>query len=186
MRLYNILEGSLMDAETPVLNISKVFGRLIKLLYEDKKHAKSPATLLLKSLFKKPDTKSWVLIRDKFIKEVMNIINANAKTKAANADIMPLIAELSTFAPAVVVSSLFAIETKYLNMTDLRSMAQSNTDRAKTMKALQPDGWVTTFSNTAGMPHSVLKNFNKLLGANARLTAQELQKIYPNNRVNKF
>lgn len=186
MRLSGILEGRLMDANTPVLNISKVFGRLIKLLYEDRKHAKSPATLLLKSLFKKPDAKSWILIRDKFIKEVMNIINADAKTKAANEDILPQIVELSTFSPAVVVSSLFAIEPKYINKTDLRSMAQSSTDRAKTMKALQPDGWVTTFSNTAKMPQSVLKNFNRMLGDNARSTAKELDKIYPSNRKNKF
>jgi hypothetical protein len=187
MKLTNIYEaaGSIASGGTPVLNISKIFGQLIELLFNDDRYKDSESAKLLRSYFKQPSADTWSTISNDFISGTIKILDSDKENANKYKDLKKSMAELKTYAPSIITSSLYAIEPKYLLKTDLKSLAQSTQDTAKTMLALQPNGWVAMLSNTDGVSKSELKEVRKKISDEGKKIAKDITKNFPGSILKK-
>ena len=187
MKLNNILEaaGGISSGGTPVLNISKIFGQLIELLFNNDKYKGSETAKLLRLYFKQPNSDTWSTISEDFISGVIKILDADKDASGGNDNFKKSIAELKTYAPSIITSSLYAIEPRYLLKTDLKSLAQSTQDTAKTMLALQPSGWVSFLSNTDGVSKSQLKEVRKKISDEGYKIAKDVTSKFPGTKPKK-
>jgi hypothetical protein len=187
MKLYNIYEaaGGLTSGGTPVLNISKIFGQLIELLFNDERYKDSEPSKLLNIYFKKPNSDTWATISDDFIAGTIKLIDSDKEAANNQKDLKKSLAELGSFAPSIITSALYAIEPKYLLKTDLKSLAQNTQETAKTMLALQPSGWVAMLSNTDGVSKSQLKEVRKKISDGGKKISQDVTKNFPGSALKK-
>jgi len=188
MKLTNIYEaaGSIASGGTPVLNISKIFGQLIDIFYNQKAFKDSKPAKLLKSLFKKPNADSWTMLKEGLTTGVIEILSTDVANKEKYKDLFKSLLELKTYAPSIITSSLYAIEPKYLLKTDLKALAQNTPETAKTMLAMQPSGWVATFANTDGISKSQLKDFRKKIRDDGKKISKDVSKYFPGPQKKKF
>jgi hypothetical protein len=187
MKLLNIYEaaGSISSGGTPVLNISQIFGQLIDILFNDDRYKDSEPAKLLRSYFKTPSSDTWSTISDDFISGFLKILDSDKENANKYKDLKKSMTELKTYAPSIITSALYAIEPRYLLKTDLKSLAQSTQDTAKTMLALQPSGWVAMLSNTDGVSKSQLKEVRKKISDEGKKISQDVTKNFPGATLKK-
>lgn len=188
MKLNYILEaaGSISSGGTPVMNISKIFGQLIDIFFNQKEYKDTEQTKMLKSLFKKPSVDSWAMLKEGLTTGVIELLSTDVGNKEKYKDLFKSLLELKTYAPSIITSSLYAIEPKYLLKTDLKALAKSTPETAKTMSAMQPSGWVATFANTDGISKSQLKDFSKKIMNNGKKISKDVSKYFPGPQRKKF
>lgn len=187
MKLNNIYEaaGGINNGGTPVLNIGKIFGQLIDILFNDARYKDSEPAKMLRLYFKQPNSDTWGTISDDFISGTIAVLNSDKEKANDYNDLKKSLAELKTYSPSVITSALYAIEPKYLLKTDLKSLAQNTKDTEKSMLALQPSGWVAMLSNTDGVSKSQLKEVRKKITDEGKKISKDVSKNFPGATLKK-